>query len=277
MNNRFAAIEQVISADPGGRGIAALVEAGDLEAAAQSLRTARQVGIVTGFYIQRAHACETDGPPGAVALGMALAQLGSVVHYVTDPACAPVPQGAGMQPLAVLDSSRLVPFVESMPFTHLVAIERAGLAVDGRCYNMRGHDISPWTVPLDALFTPMPRGRWTTIGIGDGGNEIGMGKCRDRVVESIAHGATIGCVTATDFLIVAGTSNWGAWGLIAGLSLLARQNLLPSPEQALAQLNAAIAAGAVDGVTGRSEPTVDGLDWPIHLSILQQLHTIIDT
>src|SRR5512136_1824066 len=40
--------------------------------------------IVTGFYIARAGAPETDGPPGAVALGTALEALGFEVAYVTD-------------------------------------------------------------------------------------------------------------------------------------------------------------------------------------------------
>ena len=40
--------------------------------------------IVTGFYIIAAEATETDGPPGAVAIGNALAKLGNDVVYVTD-------------------------------------------------------------------------------------------------------------------------------------------------------------------------------------------------
>ena len=41
--------------------------------------------IVTGFYIlaRRAYS-ETDGPPGEVAIGSALEQLGYDVAYVTD-------------------------------------------------------------------------------------------------------------------------------------------------------------------------------------------------
>ena len=40
--------------------------------------------IVTGFYISRAGAPETDGPPGALALGRALESLGRDVVYVSD-------------------------------------------------------------------------------------------------------------------------------------------------------------------------------------------------
>ena len=40
-----------------------------------------KVVIVTGFYILSAGAAETDGPPGAIAIGNALEELGyEVVH-----------------------------------------------------------------------------------------------------------------------------------------------------------------------------------------------------
>ena len=40
--------------------------------------------IGTGFYIVRAGATETDGPPGAYFIGRALQALGRPVTYVTD-------------------------------------------------------------------------------------------------------------------------------------------------------------------------------------------------
>ena len=42
------------------------------------------VFITTGFYIVYANASETDGPPGAIALGNALKKIGYKVVYVTD-------------------------------------------------------------------------------------------------------------------------------------------------------------------------------------------------
>ena len=40
--------------------------------------------ITTGFYILSAGAAETDGPPGAIAIGVGLEQLGYKVKYVAD-------------------------------------------------------------------------------------------------------------------------------------------------------------------------------------------------
>ena len=51
--------------------------------------------------------------------------------------------------------------------------------------------------------------------IGDGGNELGMGSALQAVRAAIPLGETIACVVPCDNLLVAGVSNWGAWGLIA--------------------------------------------------------------
>jgi hypothetical protein len=51
----------------------------------------------------------------------------------------------------------------------------------------------------------------TTIGIGDGGNEIGMGKIPWEVIRrNIPGGGRIACRVPTSFLLVCGISNWGA-------------------------------------------------------------------
>ena len=83
--------------------------------------------------------------------------------------------------------------------------------------NMRGEDVSPWSAPLDRLFTAGP---WRTIAIGDGGNEVGMGALpAGLVAREVPLGSTIACVTPAEFLITAGVSHWGAYGLIAGLAV----------------------------------------------------------
>src|SRR5258705_140784 len=65
--------------------------------------------------------------------------------------------------------------------THLVAIERPGRARDGTYRNMRGADVSAWNARIDELF--VRPGRVTTVGVGDGGNEIGMGNVRARLAK----------------------------------------------------------------------------------------------
>src|SRR5262249_11983598 len=105
-------------------------------------------------------------------------------------------------------------------FTHLLALERVGPAGDGRCYTMRARDITEKMSPAQAMFGK-GSGSQITIGIGDGGNEIGMGKIpHETIIKNIVNGELIHCRVATDHLIVAGVSNWGAYALAAGVALL---------------------------------------------------------
>jgi hypothetical protein len=264
VSDPFRELERIVLADPGRRGVAALARPGDLEGACRTLADASRVGVVTGFYIPSAGACETDGPLGAAHLARALG-AGASTTVCTDGWC--VPGVRGLAPEATDDAALLD------GCDVLVSIERLGRATDERYYSMRGVDLTEWTAPLDERFLVRRDGA-TTVGVGDGGNEIGMGRVRERVCESIPFGDRIGSVVATDRLIVAGVSNWGAWALAAGMGLLRGVPSLPTPAEAFDDLKALVAAGAVDGVTGRREPTVDGLPWPVHAEILERLRSI---
>jgi hypothetical protein len=162
--------------------------------------------------------------------------------------------------------------------SHAVAIERCGLSPDGRPRNMRGVDVSPWTAPLDDLYTAGP---WVRVGVGDGGNEIGMGKLpAGLIAATVPNGERIACITACDHLVVAGVSNWGAYGLMAALAVLhdgwspAMARFLTA-ERDLAVTRAIVEkSGAVDGVTARNEPTVDGFSAEIHGALIDELRRI---
>ncbi len=70
------------------------------------------------------------------------------------------------------------------------------------------------------FFSAYKSGKISTIGIGDGGNEIGMGKVHKRVIDHIENGQQIASAVTTDHLITAGVSNWGASALVAALYIL---------------------------------------------------------
>lgn len=137
-----------------------------------------------------------------------------------------------------------------------------------RCHNMRGEIIDEFTAPLHQMFERLsdffPEAK--TIGIGDGGNEIGMGVISwedlDRRIDS-DHSALIPCRIATDWNIVAGTSNWGASALAAAVAHLHDQTDVLfdwQRDEHLTVLESIVReANAVDGVTKRREPSVDGL------------------
>ena len=164
--------------------------------------------------------------------------------------------------------------------THVLAIERCGPGADGIPRNLRGEDVSDFTAPLDQLYLA---GSWSRLAIGDGGNEIGMGSLPVALIAgAVINGERIACRTPADHLIVAGVSNWGAWGLLAALALLRadwRAAMLGALDPALdaAVLRATVANGpAVDGVTRRGGLTVDGLDAAVHRAKLVAVRAIVD-
>src|SRR5207249_10522215 len=108
---------------------------------------------------------------------------------------------------------------------------------------------------------PEKGARWfraTTIGIGDGGNEIGMGVARAGLRRLGPLHARIASVVSVDHLVVAGVSNWGGYGVVAALSRLAGRDLPHTPTLERHLVEACVAAGASDGVTRRREATADG-------------------
>ena len=124
--------------------------------------------------------------------------------------------------------------------------------------------------------------RDVTIGIGDGGNEIGMGKIpHETVVKNIPNGDLIHCRVPTDHLIVAGVSNWGAYALAAGVFVL--RGVTPpadlfDPDREREILEVMVREGPlVDGVTGKQTATVDGLTWDEYAKPLVRIGEILDT
>jgi hypothetical protein len=286
---RIAAIEALVCRDVG-RQTGELIAAtrGGLLAAAQSLAQARSVGFITGFFVPRAAvpAAETDGPVGTALLAAALAACGVPTRIAVDTPSASAVRTAietAGQDVALdevriahqADIDRLTGTWSAAAVSHAVSIERCGRSADGRPRNMRGVDVSAWTAPLEDLFVA---GTWTRIAVGDGGNEIGMGRLpAELIARTVPNGAQIACVVPCDHLIVAGVSNWGAYGLMAALAVLRPDWRAPiarflTAERDLAVTRAIVEnAGAVDGVTARPEATVDGFGPEVHGGLIAQL------
>ena len=276
-------IEDVILAHDR-RGISALrahLDVAFCDAAARFLlRHAGTALIVTGFYVQRAEAPETDGPPGALAIGRALRALGNRVVYVSDAYTAPLladlaPRDTETVDFAIADDpiSRQLArdLLDRVAPTVLIATERCALTASGTYLNMRGQDISPHTARLDHLFTQHPY----SVGIGDGGNEIGMGNLVSRIPE-VATLPDEPAVTRTTHLVIASVANWGAYGVVAGLSRLAGRNLLPLPADESASIRRLVSLGAVDGVTGAADCTVDSFTLAENTAVLEHLTGLLE-
>lgn len=171
-------------------------------------------------------------------------------------------------PSHTLDSLRAQVRTSDVP--EAAYLEAVPSATWNHCHNMRGENIDAHTAPLHRLFetSRVQRPDIRQIGIGDGGNEIGMGCVPwEELTRRLngEHSARIPCRIATDWNIVAGTSNWGGYALAAATLLLRGQIEILRPftfEQQEKLLKHVIQHGpAVDGVTRLQEPTVDGLPY----------------
>lgn len=285
-DEKLAAILAAVQTDPGNRGLARdphdnlfTATKGDFAAACRSIAEHRDpvIFITTGFFIASATppAFETDGPLGTIFLQRALWGCGiSNLIYAEGGVCQTLKAASEMCNLPVVD-------VRPKGWSHLVAIERSGPGANKRHYTMRGQDV---TEHYDERITRNLRkqaGR-VTIGIGDGGNEIGMGKVpHETIVKNIPNGDLIHCRVSTDHLIVAGVSNWGAYALAAGIYVLRRAKPpadLFDPDREREILEVMVREGPlVDGVTGKQTATVDGLSWDEYAKPLVRIREILES
>lgn len=158
----------------------------------------------------------------------------------------------------------------------VVSIERAGLTVDGTYRSSAGLDYSTGRARLDEVVAEAARRGLPTIGIGDYGNEIGMGAIRAAVEQHMHNGARVCAQLATDVVFPAGVSNWGCYAVLAALALLRGQReFVHAPSLEAHLLRSAPQLGMIDGLTGRREPTADGLPVEAHVAVVSLLETIV--
>jgi hypothetical protein len=236
--------------------------------------------ITTGFYITMSGGPETDGPPGAIAIGRAMQALGRRVSYVTDSYMLPVLRDWIADeaeivdfPIADVETSRNIAssILSRLNPALLISIERAGRTKDDTYLNMRDVDITPQTARVDYLFeSGIP-----SVGIGDGGNEIGMGNLA-KVIPTVERLPQSPSVARVDRLVIASVSNWGGYGLVAALSRLAGKNLLPTVEHETRLIRRMVEIGVVDGTTGDALPTVDAFSTEENGEALMQLQRLVD-
>jgi hypothetical protein len=292
-DEKLAAIQSAVQTDPGGRGLARdpndnlfRATAGDFPAACRDIVAATNptVALTTGFFIPTARppAFETDGPLGAIFLRRALQACEIPVCYHCEEALSRILAAAHRRCHIPDDPGK----GEAERCSHRIAIERSGPGPDGRHYTMRGRDVTEHhDAGLTRWFEQTGRTcglRVTTIGIGDGGNEIGMGKiAHETIVKNIPNGDRIHCRVATDHLVVAGVSNWGAYALAAGVLLLRGRSPpadLFDPDQERAILEVLVREGPlVDGVTGQPSVSVDGLSWEEYVKPLVRIREILES
>ena len=236
-----------------------------------------QRGVVlmtTGFYV--AGFPETDGPTGTAVLASVLRDMGFRPVIVAEPETTAFFTIRGFEAAAVevgCGDDVFRRMIAGRQPVGMIAVERCGRNADGDYANMRGVSIRAHNAPTDVLFRIAPEYGVPTIGVGDGGNEIGMGNLAAVIAKELALSP---CVVKADHLVIASVSNWGAYGLAACLSILAKRHLMPSYDWAAEYLKETVAIGSVDGITHERVTHVDGFDESVEREILEALSEEID-
>jgi hypothetical protein len=246
---------------------------------------------------------ETDGPVGVAALARALSYGFNAIPVVVTDTSLLEPIGATLRAagaaVVTLEQAKRatsnrrfcsVAIIQGFPLEDIearneakrmmdefhpkavIAVERAGMTPRGTYHNMLGQDYTQGRARIDYLVQEAANRRVPTIGVGDGGNEIGMGAIVEAVHNHVPHGEILCAQLATDVLLPAGVSNWGCYAIQAALAILTgKPELLHTGAMERRLVEAAANAGLVDGNTGKCESTVDGMSIEVHMGIVDLL------
>ena len=257
--------------------------------------------LLTGFLIRDYDRPETDGPVGAALPGRAMTlALGATPVAVCETqahaamrnsfeATGLVPAelvdlGRGRNRCAVVDfpldaaeaELRARQLLDQLRPSAVIAIERPAAGDDGHYHGGGGFEISDFTAKTDLLFAEASARGIATIGIGDLGNELGMGVVAEEVRRSIPLGEKIAAHLAADIAVVANISNWGAHGVAACLAAeCGNEDAFHTGADELRVIEACVRGGAIDPVTGQLRPLVDGTDGATNAALVELLRSLV--
>lgn len=159
-----------------------------------------------------------------------------------------------------------------------VAVERPGANPRGQYHLAMGKNVTPDIAPIDLLYKEIAARGVPTVGVGDFGNELGMGAIYDTIRTETPAGAECGCgcgggtacATPADVTVVASVSDWGAYAIAAGLSYLSRDSSVLVPGDVYRRiLDDTVRAGAIDGPTRYAAPFIDGIGDGFNIALLE--------
>lgn len=317
MTDVGSTIDDIVTLDVSGRGIIEELHDGARQhhgesptgLASRRLRETVDPGdevfIVTGCLITPTNVQETDGPLGAASLARGVKQaLGAHPTILAESEALPTvkaalnayglhvsegPEGREADwtcSVAAVPTDRerarqqAAELLGKYDPAAVLAVERCSANDRGEFHNMRGEN----TTDIHAKTEPLFETDALTIGVGDGGNEIGMGTIHERVRNVVPNAADCGCgcgggiaaATATDVLVTATVSNWGAYAIVAALDATLDTDAL---HDASLERRALVQAGMAGGIdpSGRTDGYCDALSPAVNASIVELLGAAAET
>jgi hypothetical protein len=192
-----------------------------------------------------------------------------------------------MLPFATTDDAGQAPaqhLLEELKPDLLFSTERVGRNDFGVYHSMRGIDYGMGRARVDFLFDLALERGIPVVAVGDGGNEIGMGKVADHVQAHVPYGDTcqcgcgggIGAVTSCDVLVTAACSNWGCTAIAAAMAARTKNaKLLHTPEREALLLDTMVNNGLINSTHGIVDDSVDGFPRASHIAVAELCRTIV--
>ncbi|NOD64675.1 MULTISPECIES: glutamate cyclase domain-containing protein [unclassified Ruegeria] len=257
---------------------------------------------------------ENDGPSGAAAIARALVLARNVTCVMLCeetllPAIRNTCQAAGLFPVtldqaAIAKADKSLATIVMLPYATddaggqaqaetlladlnpdlLFSTERVGRNEFGVYHSMRGIDYGMGRARVDFLFDLALERGIPVVAVGDGGNEIGMGKVADHVKAHVPYGdkcqcgcgGGIGAVTSCDVLVTAACSNWGCTAIAAAMAARAGDaKLLHTPDREALLLDTMVASGLINSTHGIVDDSVDGFPRQSHIAVAELCRTIV--
>jgi hypothetical protein len=255
---------------------------------------------------------ETDGPLGAAVLARALALgLGARVIIESEPELqglmAALLRTAGLHVIAIdaladerpghrpavsvvasslnadIAAKNAAAWFDRFDVRAVIAIERPGANASGVYHMVGGQDISAMVGKSHVLFDQARQRGRLAIGIGDRGNELGLGPIAAATRALLPFGHDCGCPchggvadeTFSDLAIPAVISNWGAYGVAACLAVLEENpDLMHTADIERALFETARREGGVDGMSGQAIMAADGIGAIENMAVVSLLREI---
>lgn len=252
-----------------------------------------KVGILTGAAVPGfLPSGENDGPLGAFVLARALRALGHDVRFLTEIELNGIFEGLFD---LYKENFPIIQLAKDDPDDHastaldlqiLVSIEKLGSNKQHVMHGATGTSRNGTRAHVDGLVRRMNHEGKLTVGIGDGGNEIGFGKIYELARKTVDYGQLCRCpceggivtVTSTQYLFPVAVSNWGAYGVTAALAALTGEmGILHTPQQEHELLALASRLDCRDGATGTARDCVDGVPAQTSAALVQLLKSLAET
>ena len=159
----------------------------------------------------------------------------------------------------------------------LVAIEMPSIAANGLAHTAGGRAIvQEHLAKAHHFFTVAAELGILRVGLGDGGNEMGMGNMRAALAKITPVGERIAAATDSDVPVVGASSNWAAYAIGICIEALSGSTRVNRSIDLSSIIRRCADEGAIDGYSVRPEAKVDGTPLALNTAIIDLMAWVVD-